>query len=115
MEQVSINQRDLFLVPFPFSNLKGSKVRPVLILSKNDFNLRSEDVLVCSLTSNTIEGRYKLNITNNDLENGELYNKCAIKIENIAKINKGLLLKNIGKIKETTFSKVLNNLIKIFQ
>ncbi len=33
MAEVSVNQREIWLCPFPFSDLTGKKVRPVLVLS----------------------------------------------------------------------------------
>jgi len=44
-------QRDIVLVPFPFSDLSAHKVRPVLILSNDMYNQRSADVVVCGLTT----------------------------------------------------------------
>lgn len=41
-----IEQRDLLLVPFPFSDQTGKKVRPVVVIIKNSFNSHSEDVIV---------------------------------------------------------------------
>ena len=47
-----MEQRDLLLVPFPFSDQKGKKVRPVIVISNDEFNNNSEDVLVVGVTSN---------------------------------------------------------------
>jgi len=32
---MKINQRDIILLPYPFSNLEGKKVRPALVVSNN--------------------------------------------------------------------------------
>ena len=61
---MKIQQRDIFLVPFPFSDLSQTKVRPVLILSKDTFNNSSQDVIVCSITSNIAKNPYKILIDN---------------------------------------------------
>ena len=50
-----IEQRDLILVPFPFSNQSGKKVRSVVVMSNNEFNNRSEDVIVIGVSSNILK------------------------------------------------------------
>ena len=37
-----MEQQDLLLVPFPFSDQSGRKVRPVIVISNNEFNDYSE-------------------------------------------------------------------------
>ncbi|MGD9733946.1 MAG: type II toxin-antitoxin system PemK/MazF family toxin [Desulfamplus sp.] len=41
---------DIILIPFPFTDLSSTKVRPALIISKN--NQKSQNVIVCFITSN---------------------------------------------------------------
>ena len=95
-----IEQRDLLLVPFPFSDQSGRKIRPVVVISNNSFNGSSEDVIVVGATSNIKKDRYALSMTNNDLEEGKLFTNCMIKVENILRLEKGLIIKKIGKISE---------------
>jgi len=93
-----IEQRDLLLVPFPFSDQSGRKVRPVVVISNNEFNSHSQDVIVSGVTSNIKKERYSINLNNQDLENGNLITKCMIKVENILRLEKDLVIKKIGKI-----------------
>ena len=65
-----IEQRDLLLVPFPFSDQSGRKVRPVIVISNNEFNKYSEDILVIGVTSNILKDKYTINLSNNNLEEG---------------------------------------------
>ena len=44
------DQRDIVLVPFPYSDLTGSKQRPVLIISNNKIN-KTEDRICCLITT----------------------------------------------------------------
>lgn len=93
-----IEQRDLLLVPFPFSDQLGRKVRPVVVISNNKFNEKSEDLIVNGVTSNISKDQYTLMLNNKDLEEGKIFSLCCIKAENILKIDKTLIIKKIGKI-----------------
>lgn len=115
MEEISIKQREIFLVPFPFSNLTGSKIRPVLILSKDSFNYNSNDVIVCGITSNISKDFYSINLNNSILEEGKLFEESFIKVESLAKIEKKLLIKKIAKLKDKSFSEVLSKILTIFK
>ncbi|MEK6936564.1 MAG: type II toxin-antitoxin system PemK/MazF family toxin [Nanoarchaeota archaeon] len=109
-----ILQRDILLVPFPFSDQSGKKVRPVVVISNSSFNNNSEDILVLGLTSNISKDKYTSLINKTDLEEGEL-EMCCIKVENILKLDKTLVIKKIGrinknKLKETIL--ILSEIIK---
>jgi len=111
-----ILQRDLLLVPFPFSDQSGRKVRPIIVISNNNFNENSEDILIVGVTSNVNKGEYNLKLENKDLEDGKLITNCTIKVENILKLDKNLIIKRIGKIKSEKLieiNKVINKLIRI--
>ncbi|MDP1729372.1 MAG: type II toxin-antitoxin system PemK/MazF family toxin [archaeon] len=106
-------QRELLLVPFPFSDQSGRKVRPVIVISNDEFNEDSEDVLVVGVTSNILKNKYTINLTNENLDEGKLITNCCIKIENILKLDKELIIKNIGKINLITFKKIINGISTI--
>ena len=108
-----IEQRDLLLVPFPFSDQSGRKVRPVIVIGNNEFNQDSEDVIVIGVTSNILKDKYTINLNNEDLDEGKLITTCCIKIENILKLDKEIIIKKIGKINMTTLKKVINGLLTI--
>ena len=75
-----IEQRDLLLVPFPFSDQSGRKVRPVIVISNNEFNRHSDDVLVVGVTSNISKDKYTINLSSKDLEEGGSTNPLLYKI-----------------------------------
>ena len=106
-----MEQGNILLVPFPFSDQSGKKARPVIIISNNNFNEYSEDLIVVGVTSNISKDKYTLNLNNKDLEKGKLNNACCIKVENILRLDKSLIIKKIGKIKK---EKTLQ-IIKIFE
>ena len=110
-----ILQRDLLLVPFPFSDQSGRKVRPIIVISNNNFNENSEDILIVGVTSNISKDRYTVKLENNDLTEGKLITDCAIKVENILRLDKSLIVKKIGKIKDEKFKeviKIINEIVR---
>ena len=108
-----ILQRDILLVPFPFSDQSGKKVRPVIVISNSEFNERSEDCLVVGITSNVSREKYLLPLFNPDLEEGKLFTRCGIKVENILKIDIELVIKKIGRINNQKFGDIVKTLNKI--
>src|SRR3989344_2680386 len=108
-----LEQRDLLLVPFPFSDQSGKKARPVIVISNNDFNIASEDIIVVGVTSNISKDKYTINLTDKDLDEGKLHTNCCIKIENILKLDKELIVKKIGKINKNTFKEIVSKLNEI--
>jgi len=108
-----MEQKDLLLVPFPFSDQSGRKVRPVIVISNDEFNKYSEDVIVIGVTSNILKEKYTISLTNNNLDEGRLFTNCSIKIENILKLDKELIIKKIGKINKETLKKIIDKLYTI--
>ena len=101
-------QRDIVLVPFPFSDLSGKKVQPVLILSNDMYNKRSADVLVCGLTTNLRPAPYSVTVNVTDVERpGTLRHKSRIKANTIASLEQSLLIKQIARLKPSVFGQVV--------
>ena len=106
-------QGELLLVPFPFSDQSGRKVRPVIVVSNEDFNEFSEDVIVVGVTSNLSKNRYTLNLSNKDLEEGNLFDDYCIKVENMLRLDKELVVKKIGKINKNKLKQIISKIIEI--
>src|SRR3989344_5171222 len=110
-----MKQRDIILLPFPFSDQSGVKVRPALILSNNNFNNSSDDLIVCAITTMIKPSKYSIVIGQDDIEAGVLYEKSSIKVETILKIDKTIVIKKIAAINKRTFSKVNSIINDIFK
>ena len=110
-----IEQGDLLLVPFPFSDQSGKKVRQVIVISNEKFNENSEDVLVVGVTSSSSRDAYTINLANKDLDGGNLLTPCYVKIENILKIDKELVIKKIGKINKSKLKEITKKISEITQ
>lgn len=110
-----IEQRDLLLVPFPFSDQSGLKVRPVVVVSNNHFNRHSEDLIVAGVTSNVSKDRYSVLLLSEDLDEGKLSSLCSVKAENILKMDRGLVIRKIGKINKGKLGEIVGILSEIIK
>ena len=109
-------QRDIVLVPFPFSNLAGQKVRPVLILSNDTYNDQSADVVVCGLTTNLRPSAYSIIIATSDIEVvGTLRHTSRVKADTIASLEQSLLIKQIARLKLAVFNQVIAQIQMLFR
>ncbi len=110
-----ISQRDVVLISFPFSDLKNSKVRPVLVLSNDKYNRKFEDFIAIPLTTNVKSREYSVLITNKNLERGRLIIDSNVKIDRIFSINKNLVRMNIGRINKDTYTRIKKILVDLIE
>ncbi|MBU0958484.1 MAG: type II toxin-antitoxin system PemK/MazF family toxin [Nanoarchaeota archaeon] len=108
------NQKELVLLPYPFTDQKGSKVRPAVIISNNQFNVRCEDCVMVPLTTIIKTEPYSFVIQQKDLEKGNLLKSSRVRIDKLFTVNKSLILMKIGKINDKTFLKIKNEVFRIF-
>lgn len=103
---IKYNQREIVLVPFPYSDLSSSKRRPVLIVSGNDYNQKFQDVLVCVITSNQYADEYSVKLENNDLELGVLPESSVVKAHKLFTIHQSKILKKFSLVENEFFVKI---------
>ena len=113
---MNYNQGEILLIPMPFSDLSKNKKRPVLVVSNNEYNRKSLDLMVVAITSNIQCSGNKLSLTNEDLETGKLKYISSIKTDKIYTLSKGIIIKSFGQITteklKQTISQI-NELIKV--
>lgn len=59
-------QGDIVLVPFPFSDLKATKVRPAIVVSGKQIN-QTRDLILAALTTNIRNDEFSFEIKNTRL------------------------------------------------
>lgn len=92
-------QGDILLVPIPFSDLTSNKKRPVLVLSNNDYNNRTDDIIVAAITSNLTTKDFTVFITEKDLQEGNLSVDSCIRVDKIYTISQSIIIKKFGVVK----------------
>ena len=108
-----IEQRDVVLVPFPFTDLSATKKRPALVISYTDFNKKNQDILVCQITHNLKQKHHSISTNNKNLESGNLAVESLIKANKIFTLDKSLIIKKIGKLDSEAYSKVYNEICNL--
>lgn len=112
--KATYRQRDIALTKFPFSNLADFKVRPVLVLSKDSYNLKYADVIVCGISSNLEESEYGIIVSTENLEDGHLKITSKIRVDAITNIEQDIIIKKIGKLEPGVFKEVLSKINTLF-
>jgi mRNA-degrading endonuclease toxin of MazEF toxin-antitoxin module len=110
-----ISQRDVVLLSFPFSDLKGSKVRPAIVLSNDRYNRRSEDFVAAPLTSNLKLRDYAISIANDQLEEGRLIVESKVKVDRVFSASQKLVRMKIGRAKAEIHEKITDTLFELLR
>ena len=113
-EKMIVNQKEIVLLPYPFSDQEGSKVRPAIAISSNDFNKKCQDCIMVPLTTVIKDEPFSILINQNNLESGNLLKQSRIRLDKIFSINKNLIITKIGRINNKSFEKIKEDLITIF-
>jgi mRNA interferase MazF len=99
----------IILIPFPFTSLKGSKVRPAVVLSTD-----GSDVTICFITSElkwkTEDDIYVLPSVNNGLKLPSL-----IRTGKIATVDSVLVLGILGELSNVEIAELNSSLKKLLQ
>lgn len=95
-------QGDIVLIPVPFTDLSSQKRRPVIVISNNDYNGRTMDIVVVAMTSNPTPADYCFTITSSDLDQGVLNRPGQVRVDKIYTLSQAIIVKTFGHVNETT-------------
>ncbi len=102
-------QGDIVILELPFTDLLGSKLRPVLVLNAIDLG---DDIIVAKITSSP--GLHRVPITQSDLAIGRLKKEPSyIDCSSIFTVEKKLVIKVVGRLAEEALLKVKKELKSI--
>ena len=99
----------VILIPFPFTDLKGSKIRPAIVLCKSEL-----DVTICFVTSE-LKWKTEHDISILPSEINGLKMPSLIRISKIATINASFVLGELGVLSNAEMSELDKGLKALFQ
>ncbi len=98
MTPLLLHRGDIVLVPFPFTDLSGQKVRPALIISPNPIR---EDILVAFISSVIPSvpepDEYVLDTTYPTFARTGLKSRAVFKMGKMAILHRSLILRRLGR------------------
>jgi mRNA interferase MazF len=102
---------DVIVIDFPFSSLKESKRRPVLIIKIP----KCEDVIVNQITSSSHEKSVEIKIENKDFNRGSLKRESFVRIDKIGSIEKSLIKYKIGSLNPEKFKEIIGRVVSFLK
>ncbi|HEX9062663.1 MAG TPA: type II toxin-antitoxin system PemK/MazF family toxin [Clostridia bacterium] len=101
-------QGEILLIPIPFTDLSSNKKRPVLVLSNNEYNNKTEDIIVAAITSNMTTKEYTVMLCAQDLSEGSLKVDSCIRVDKLYALSQSIVINKF----ETVRSYIMDNVRK---
>ncbi len=108
MEELAVG--DIVLVQFPFSDLKGQKLRPTLVLAKAEF----DNVILCQITSKPYSSKIAIMLQEEDFIQGELPITSYIRPDKLFTAEPSIIQKKAGTIRVKKKNAILLAVREIF-
>jgi mRNA interferase MazF len=99
-------QGDILLIPVPFTDLSSRKRRPVIVVSNNEYNRKTGDIVVVAMTSNPTTVAYSIAISSSDLATGILNRPGKVRVDKIYTLSQTTVVKTFGRINNATMDRI---------
>jgi PemK-like, MazF-like toxin of type II toxin-antitoxin system len=102
---------DVVVLPFPFSDLSESKVRPALVLA----HANKSDWILCQITSNPYGDAQAIVIEQTDFQTGMLRLQSYARPSKLFTANEGLIISIEGTLKPEKLNQIREAIIDILK
>ena len=99
------------LVPFPFSDLSQSKLRPAVVLA----DVGRGDWVLCQVTSSPYADANAIRLANSDFEKGSLRIVSYARPGKLFTANQGLLVSEVGILNVKAFNRLLDAVVGVLR
>ncbi len=99
------------LVSFPFSNLKGQKVRPALVLADSEF----EDYILCQITSKAYSSKKAIPLGITEFSEGSLPVKSFVRPDKLFTADTSIMKGIAGTISSRKINSILKEVRDLFR
>ena len=108
MEKFTVGS--VVLVVFPFSNLKGKKIRPALVLAQVEF----DNLILCQITSKSYSSKTAISIKRSDFTKGNLPLKSFVRPDKLFTADTSILNGKAGELTSNKRKTILQKVRKLF-
>jgi mRNA interferase MazF len=108
-------QRDIIMIPFPYTDLTETKQRPAIIVSNNNYNDTLDDVVVCAVTSKFQRDEFCIELLDTNLDYGKLPEVSFVKAHKLLTIHKSKIIKKYSRVKEDYFSTIQDRIADLIE
>ena len=102
---------EIVLVPFPFSDLSQSKLRPAVCLA----DAGRGDWVLCQITSNPYGDPIAVSLDSADFSTGGLLIASFARPGKLFTAHTGLIVRSVGVLTEPAFSRLLSAVVELLQ
>lgn len=107
---VKLTVGSIVLVSFPFSNLKGQKIRPALVLAKVEF----DNIILCQITSKPYTSKTSIRLKPANFATGGLPVVSYIRPDKLFTADSAIVKKTVGRLTAKTKGVVLKSVRALF-
>lgn len=100
---------EVVLVPFPFSDLSQTKLRPAIVVAYAG----KDDWVLCQITSKSYSDIRAVQIRNQDFSSGSLAVVSYVRPGKIFTANLRLMVTTVGTLKKEALEKIVGAIIKL--
>jgi len=99
------------LVPFPFSDLSQSKLRPAVVLA----DAGKDDFVLCQITSKAYADTRAVELTNASFATGSLRRTSYARPAKLFTANHSLLVSQVGELTEDSLKRIVDAVIALLR
>lgn len=100
---------EVVLVPFPFSDLSASKLRPALVLA----HAGRDDWLCLQITSRSYADPFAIELADGDFSHGSLQRTSYIRPGKLFTAHQGLFQRVVGQVRDEKLEQIRNRVVEL--
>lgn len=101
---------NIVLVTFPFSNLKGQKIRPALVLAQVEF----DNLILCQITSKPYSSKTAIRIDASDFIKGSLPVVSFVRPDKLFTADSSIIKSIAGQLSKKSKDTILQKVSEMF-